>query len=149
MVHGDYRIDDTILDAEGATRVRVVLDGELSTVGDPVSDAARVCGDRDPMVDVIVDITAGWTCALLPSGDALAHRYSVARDQPLAHWDFCLPLAYVRAAIIAAGIDVSRRPVGSDHTGDRVGETPAPIIAGAIAKPTAATQFRRAGMSQR
>src|SRR5262245_38675864 len=75
--HGDYRIDNTILDSEDATRVRAVLDGELSTVGGPVSDAARMCVDRDPMFDVIVDINAAWICALLRSGDALAHRYSV------------------------------------------------------------------------
>ena len=67
-------------------------------MGDLVSDAARMCVDRDPMFDVIVDINAAWTCPLLPSGGELARRYSVASDQPLAHWDFYLSLAYIKAA---------------------------------------------------
>jgi len=44
---------------------------------------------------VIVDINAAWTCPLLPSGDERPRRYSVGSDQPLAHWDFYLSLAYV------------------------------------------------------
>jgi hypothetical protein len=37
VVHGDYRIDNTLLaaDAAGALRVAAVVDWELSTIGDP------------------------------------------------------------------------------------------------------------------
>src|SRR5262245_36613009 len=38
IVHGDYRIDNTILDAQDPTVVRAVVDWELSTLGDPLSD---------------------------------------------------------------------------------------------------------------
>ena len=41
IVHGDYRIDNTILDAVDATMVRAVLDWELSTLGDPLSATRR------------------------------------------------------------------------------------------------------------
>jgi aminoglycoside phosphotransferase (APT) family kinase protein len=37
LVHGDYRLDNTILDA-GAPKIRAVLDWELSTLGDPLAD---------------------------------------------------------------------------------------------------------------
>jgi len=43
IVHGDYRIDNTILDSDDPTRVRAVVDWELSTLGDPLSDAALMC----------------------------------------------------------------------------------------------------------
>lgn len=33
IVHGDYRIDNTILDADDPTKVRAVVDWELSTLG--------------------------------------------------------------------------------------------------------------------
>ena len=58
--------------------------------------------------------------------------YSVASEQPLAHWDFYMSLAYFKAAIIAAGIDFRSRMAGSDHTGDRVGDTVASMIAAAL-----------------
>ncbi|OBK54502.1 phosphotransferase family protein, partial [Mycobacterium kubicae] len=48
IVHGDYRIDNTILDNDDPTRVRAVVDWELSTLGDPLSDAALMCVYRDP-----------------------------------------------------------------------------------------------------
>jgi aminoglycoside phosphotransferase (APT) family kinase protein len=43
IVHGDYRIDNTMLDAADATKVLAVLDWEMSTLGDPLSDAALMC----------------------------------------------------------------------------------------------------------
>jgi aminoglycoside phosphotransferase (APT) family kinase protein len=37
VVHGDYRLDNMVLDAD-APRVKAVLDWELSTLGDPIAD---------------------------------------------------------------------------------------------------------------
>jgi aminoglycoside phosphotransferase (APT) family kinase protein len=133
IVHGDYRIDNTILDSQDATVVRAVLDWELSTLGDPLSDAALMCVYRDPMFDKILEIDAAWTSPLLPSADELAHRYSVLSEQPLAHWDFYMSLAYFKLAIIAAGIDFRARMSGSDDTSGGVGETVAPLIAAGLA----------------
>ena len=41
LVHGDYRIDNMIFDAQG-TQCRAVLDWELSTIGHPFADLAAV-----------------------------------------------------------------------------------------------------------
>ncbi|OBJ70720.1 phosphotransferase family protein [Mycobacterium sp. 1274756.6] len=130
IVHGDYRIDNTILDARDAGRVRAVVDWELSTLGDPLSDAALMCVYRDPSLDLIIDTPAAWTSDRLPSADELAQRYAVAADRPLEHWSFYMGLAYFKLAIIAAGIDYRNRAAGGDEDGaDRVGETVAPLIA--------------------
>jgi aminoglycoside phosphotransferase (APT) family kinase protein len=109
IVHGDYRIDNTILDVDDPTRVRAVVDWELSTLGDPLSDAALMCVYRDPALDLIVNAQAAWTSPLLPTADELADRYSLVSGLALAHWEFYMALAYFKLAIIAAGIDFRRR----------------------------------------
>ena len=132
IVHGDYRIDNTILDQHDPGQVRAVVDWELSTLGDPLSDAALMCVYRDPSLDLIINAHAAWTSPQLPVADELAHRYSVVSGQPLAHWNFYMALAYFKLAIIAAGIDFRRRMSGGADdvdASDRVGETVAPLIA--------------------
>ena len=50
IVHGDYRLDNTVLDDTG--RVRAILDWEICTLGDPLADVGLLCdywadpGDR-------------------------------------------------------------------------------------------------------
>lgn len=132
IVHGDYRIDNTVLDQTDARRVRAVVDWELSTLGDPLSDAALMCVYRDPTFDLILDLNAAWTSPMLPSADELAHRYSELSGEPLAHWDFYMSLAYFKLAIIAAGIDYRGRMGGGDDAPARVGETVAPLIAAGL-----------------
>lgn len=142
IVHGDYRIDNTILDAEDPTQVRAVVDWELSTLGDPLSDAALMCVYRDPALDLIVNAQAAWTSPVLPNADELADRYSLVSGQSLGHWEFYMALAYFKLAIIAAGIDFRRRMSlqadGKDDAYDTEPEVVAPLISrglGEIAKP--------------
>ena len=132
IVHGDYRIDNTILDAQDPTKVLAVLDWELSTLGDPLSDAALMCVYRDPMFNLILSMEAAWSSPQMPSADELANRYSLQSGQDLAHWDFYMALAYFKAAIIAAGIDFRARQ-GSEAPGSSsVGAAVAPAIASGL-----------------
>ncbi|OBJ61528.1 phosphotransferase family protein [Mycobacterium sp. 1423905.2] len=138
IVHGDYRIDNTILDADDPTRVRAVVDWELSTLGDPLSDAALMCVYRDPALDLIVNAQAAWTSPLLPTADELADRYSLVSKQSLGHWEFYMALAYFKLAIIAAGIDFRRRmallAAGKDESDDVAPEVVAPLISRGLAE---------------
>ena len=142
IVHGDYRIDNTMLDADDATKVRAVLDWEMSTLGDPLSDAALMCVYRHPTFHN-VHADAAWASELIPSADELAQKYSVAAGQPLAHWDFYMALAYFKLGIIAAGIQFRDRmgsqAAGGDdgpstEYGDKVGEAVGPCIAMGLAE---------------
>ena len=53
IVHGDYRLDNAIVDADDPGRVRAVLDWEMAALGDPLADLALFAlywdgwGDRD------------------------------------------------------------------------------------------------------
>ncbi|MCZ8381833.1 phosphotransferase family protein [Mycobacterium sp. CPCC 205372] len=125
IVHGDFRIDNTILDATDATTVRAVLDWEMSTLGDPLSDAALMCVYRHPTFNYVHN-EAAWASPLLPTADEMAERYSTISGQPLANWSFYMGLAYFKLAIIAAGIDYRSRMGAAGP--DNVGEAVAPLI---------------------
>jgi aminoglycoside phosphotransferase (APT) family kinase protein len=129
VVHGDYRIDNTMLDSEDATKVLAVLDWEMSTLGDPLSDAALMCVYRHPLFNVI-HASSAWASPLIPEANDLANRYSLAAGQALDNWDFYMALGYFKVAIIAAGIAFRARMGGgvAEDT-DRVDEAVAPLIA--------------------
>jgi aminoglycoside phosphotransferase (APT) family kinase protein len=132
VVHGDYRIDNTMLDAHDATKVLAVLDWEMSTLGDPISDAALMCVYRHPMFN-LVHADAAWSSPLIPAADELAHRYSLAAGVGLDHWEFYMALAYFKLAIIAAGIAYRGREGGgvADDT-DKVAEAVGPLISAGL-----------------
>ncbi|MGV0835792.1 phosphotransferase family protein [Mycolicibacterium thermoresistibile] len=127
IVHGDYRIDNAILDADDPTKVIAVLDWEMSTLGDPISDAALMCVYRHPTFNYVHN-DAAWASDLIPPADVLAEKYSKASGQDLDHWDFYMALAYFKLAIIAAGIDYRARESGATDSSDQVGEAVAPLI---------------------
>lgn len=140
IVHGDYRIDNTILDADDPTTVRAVVDWELSTLGDPLSDAALMCVYRDPALDLIVNAQAAWTSPLLPTADELADRYSLVSGMSLGHWEFYMALGYFKLAIIAAGIDFRRRMSelagGQADSVDDAPDVVSPLISRGLAEIT-------------
>ncbi|HEU5037965.1 MAG TPA: phosphotransferase family protein [Nocardioides sp.] len=130
IVHGDYRIDNTILrlddDREDHVEVAAVVDWELSTLGDPVADVALMCVYRHPALDLVLGSPSAWTSDRLPDAAGLAAVYEKAGGVPLADWDFHLALGYFKLAVIAAGIDHRYRAgathgSGFDTAGDAVG----------------------------
>ena len=129
IVHGDYRIDNTILDAQDATKVVAVLDWEMSTLGDPLSDAALMCVYRHPMFNMI-HASSAWASPLMPEVDDLANRYALAAGQSLDNWDFYMALGYFKVAIIAAGIAFRARMGGGVAADtDAVDQAVGPLIA--------------------
>jgi aminoglycoside phosphotransferase (APT) family kinase protein len=128
VVHGDYRIDNTILDVEDPTKVVAVLDWEMSTLGDPLSDAALMCVYRHPMFNMI-HASSAWASPLMPEADELAQRYSLAAGQSLDNWDFYMALGYFKVAIIAAGIAFRARMGGGVAADtDAVDQAVGPLI---------------------
>ena len=104
VIHGDYRIDNTILDYDDAGVIRAVVDWELSTVGDPLTDAALMCVYRQSAFDQILGQSAAWTSGRLPSADGLAEEYARLSNRDLADWPFYLALANFKLGVIGEGI---------------------------------------------
>jgi aminoglycoside phosphotransferase (APT) family kinase protein len=75
VVHGDYRLDNTVLDGEG--KVRAILDWEICTLGDPMADVGvLLCYWSD---------AGDATSALMGAGPTSAPGFAT-RDQVLASY---------------------------------------------------------------
>ncbi|SEP05444.1 phosphotransferase family protein [Trujillonella endophytica] len=134
VVHGDYRIDNAILSRSDPAQVLAVVDWELSTLGDPLTDVALMCVYRHPALDTILGIPAAWTSDRLPSADALAERYARGAGRDLAGWPFYLGLAHLKLAVIAEGI-AHRAGAGADAGRDaaRASEAVPELVAAGLA----------------
>ena len=98
IVHGDFRIDNTLLDLADPDRPRVaaIVDWELSTIGDPVADVATMIAYRNPAFDLIVGETSAWTSPRLPDAAGLSTLYESAGGVPLVDLDLHLVLAHYK-----------------------------------------------------
>lgn len=134
VVHGDYRIDNTIMELGAQVRVAAIVDWELSTIGDPIADVAMMCGYRNPAFDLIVGAPTAWTSELLPEVTTLAGEYEAAGGVRLHDWEFHLALAYYKIAVIAAGIDHRyRQGVGSGPGFATSGQAVRPFLEAGLA----------------
>ena len=126
VVHGDYRIDNVMLDHHDPGRIHAVVDWELSTLGDPLADIAMMCVYRRPGLDLVLGEPAAWNSDRLPTADEIAHMYSRVSGRALRDWGFHLGLAHLKSAVIAQGIAYRGRQGaeggGRDRAGEAVGE---------------------------
>ncbi len=127
IVHGDYRVDNTIVSADDAGVVCAVVDWEMSTLGDPLTDVALMCVYRQPIFDEILGAPAAWTSDRYPTADVLAEQYAKASGRELAHWGFYLALANFKLGVIGEGITHRARAgsdagQGADRAADVTGE---------------------------
>lgn len=128
IVHGDYRVDNTLLRSDDIATVVAVVDWELSTLGDPAADVAMMCAYRHPALDIILGAPAAWTSPALPSVAELAARYEQRSARTLVEWDFYLGLAYYKLAVIAAGIDYRYRAGGTTGEGFATAGDAVPVL---------------------
>ncbi|GAA3804098.1 phosphotransferase [Streptomyces phyllanthi] len=95
IVHGDFRVDNTILDPSDLSRVRAVVDWELSTLGDPLADLGTFLACR-PAVDALLDSPAA-TDPGFPGQLELAEQYALLSGRDITLLPFCQALAYCRS----------------------------------------------------
>jgi aminoglycoside phosphotransferase (APT) family kinase protein len=109
IVHGDYRIDNTVLSADG--RILAVLDWELCTLGDPLADVGTLLAywAGDPAAPSSTSATAQLAVTALPgfpSRAELADRYAIRSGRDLTDLRFYLAFAYWKLACILEGVYV-------------------------------------------
>ncbi len=104
IVHGDYRVDNVLLDGKDPGRVLAIVDWELSTLGDPVADVATMCAYRHEALDQVLGIDAAWTSPRFPTPHKLAEDYASRTGSDLPELRFYEALAFYKLAVIAQGI---------------------------------------------
>jgi aminoglycoside phosphotransferase (APT) family kinase protein len=115
IVHGDYRIDNTVLDPDG--NVIAVLDWELCTLGDPLADLGQLAvywtQPGDPVPELLgAPIAAGD----FPSRDELVAAYAAASPLDLSDLQTYMAFGYWKLACILEG--VYARYLGGSGGGD-------------------------------
>jgi aminoglycoside phosphotransferase (APT) family kinase protein len=114
LVHGDYRLDNMMLDAN-EPRVITVLDWELSTLGHPLADLANQCMTWMLPRDVRAIGLGGIDRSSLgiPSDEEYIARYCERTGRAgIENWNFYLVFSLFRLAAIIQGI-VKRAQIGT------------------------------------
>jgi aminoglycoside phosphotransferase (APT) family kinase protein len=105
IVHGDYRLDNCLMALADPSRVTAVLDWELSTLGDPLTDLGlllfywREPGEDKPALTPAVTRNPGF-----PGRAHLVERYARRTGAQLDDMAFYEAFAYFKFAVIAQGI---------------------------------------------
>jgi aminoglycoside phosphotransferase (APT) family kinase protein len=107
LVHGDFRIDNLIWDAQAPAALAAVVDWELSTLGHPFADIAYFSMalrlPRNPVLPGLAGVDR--TALGIPAEGALVERFASASGlNPLPHWNFLLAFQFFRLAAIAQGV---------------------------------------------
>ena len=130
IVHGDYRLDNVLVDDDQA---RAVLDWELSTIGDSLTDLALMCvyHRMGAMGGAVTDV------ALAPgflSEDEVISRYAAASGRDLSDFGFYIAYSCFKLAGIVEGIHyryVNGQTVGEGFA--TIGQAVEPLLQAGLA----------------
>jgi aminoglycoside phosphotransferase (APT) family kinase protein len=116
LVHGDYRLDNCVLDAQDPARIVAVLDWEMSTLGDPLADLGlllvywhdRAAGELAgaPMFPNICSLDG------MPTRGQIAQLYGRSSGRDLSDLPFYVAFGYFKLAVVVQGV-VARSSAGA------------------------------------
>jgi aminoglycoside phosphotransferase (APT) family kinase protein len=99
IVHGDYRLDNVMFRRD-LSAIQAVMDWEMATIGDPLSDVGMLVVYTDLTGDAITSATPDG----FPTGAQLAQRYATGSGIGLDRLDWYTALGHYKLAVIAEGI---------------------------------------------
>ncbi|MEB3366617.1 phosphotransferase family protein [Saccharopolyspora mangrovi] len=127
VVHGDFRLDNCLMSRNEPSTVAAVLDWELSTLGDPLTDVGlllfywREVGEAQRLLSPTVTTLPGF-----PARDHLVDRYVAHTGRNVDAIHFYEAFAHFKFAVIAQGI--AARVAGGAMAGQDFGDLSDEII---------------------
>jgi aminoglycoside phosphotransferase (APT) family kinase protein len=127
IVHGDYRLDNVLIDADD--RITAVLDWEMSTLGDPLTDLALLIAYAEhakvnPGTGSNVSLAPGY-----PGTGQVTARYAQRSGRDISALNWYVGFAYFKIAVIYEGIYYRFSQGQTVGTGfDQIGAAVEPLI---------------------
>ncbi|MEU4668220.1 phosphotransferase family protein [Amycolatopsis sp. NPDC023774] len=127
IVHGDYRLDNVLVD--GDDRITAVLDWEMSTLGDPLTDLALLVAYAERDKVSLQMVSNASSAPGYPSTDEVIARYAERSGRDVSALNWYVSFAFFKLAVILEGIYFRYRKgqtVGSGFEG--IGDAVAPLV---------------------
>jgi aminoglycoside phosphotransferase (APT) family kinase protein len=132
VVHGDFRLDNLLIDDDD--QVAAVIDWEMATIGDPLTDVALLMVyQRMADLDTGYAVADASTAPGFLTDEEMLNRYADQSRRDLSAMGFYLGLASFKLAVILEGIHyryVHRQTVGAGF--DAVGAIVEPLVAAGL-----------------
>jgi len=106
IVHGDYSFNNTMFRADDPTKMLALLDWEMSTLGDPLSDVGTLLmywGEVGERLWSARRPQAHRANSGFPDADTLLARYQATSGIDVSHIDFYISFATYKLAVISQG----------------------------------------------
>jgi len=106
IVHGDYRLGNTMFAKEPPARLVAIFDWELATIGDPLADVGYLTiawSQRDALKDTMFDRLTVTHAEGFPSRDELVAQYEEATGRSMSDLRWYQALALWKAAVFMEG----------------------------------------------
>jgi len=102
VVHGDYRLDNVLVDEQD--RITAVLDWEMSTLGDPLTDLALMIAYAERDSANLHFVATATLAPGYPSRDEVIARYAERSGRDVSTLDWYVGFAFFKLAVILEGI---------------------------------------------